>query len=557
MIRKTRLVKVIFGCCAAIFLILQFLETRPTASEATTTAGSGDLKSTKHEAAAVVTALPASKSESVKPLPLVVRVVPAAASLPPNPPVAAAALLAGSKNSSSSKEVPSASGAPAAAEPSETKTEPKSSLSGERIHGLPNETQITPKAVVVSDLKIARILDKIKLVNEEQSIRNEDIFGPVTNATVIVAIQCHNRLQYLRQLVISLSQAAGIDKTLIVFSHDYWDDAINDLVNSVDFAKTMQIFYPFSIQTHPNEFPGESSHDCPRNAKKDQAQRLKCLNADWPDLYGHYREAKFTQTKHHWWWKANRIFDQLRVTKSHDGLVLFLEEDHYVSDDFLSVLRLIEAERTSRYPNCDIICLGTYLKSYNYNRDHKTVEVMPWESAKHNMGMVFNRKLWEKIHACREYFCNYDDYNWDWSLQHLSKHCFKTKLEVMLVKGPRVFHIGECGVHHKKKLCEATKVVKKVQDILVKAKSFLFPTELKVTKVAPKKSKNQKNPKGNGGWGDHRDRALCLNMASAAGSRGNRTTLSEEVIKDLNVNEQKTRQIQTVHASKTNDIRLR
>ena len=269
MIRKTRLVKVIFGCCAAIFLILQFLETRPTASEATTTAaGSGDLKSTKHEAAAVVTALPASKSESVKPLPLVVRVVPAAASLPPNPPVAAAALLAGSKNSSS-KEVPSASGAPAA-ETSETKTEPKSSLSGERIHGLPNETQIMPKAVVVSDLKIARILDKIKLVNEEQSIRNEDIFGPVTNATVIVAIQCHNRLQYLRQLVISLSQAAGIDKTLIVFSHDYWDDAINDLVNSVDFAKTMQIFYPFSIQTHPNEFPGESSHDCPRNAKKDQ-----------------------------------------------------------------------------------------------------------------------------------------------------------------------------------------------------------------------------------------------------------------------------------------------
>jgi len=401
-----------------------------------------------------------------------------------------------------------------------------------------------------------------------------------------------------------LSQASGIDKTLIIFSHDYWDDAINDLVNSVDFAKTMQIFYPFSIQTHPNEFPGESPHDCPRNAKKDQAQRLKCLNADWPDLYGHYREAKFTQTKHHWWWKANRIFDQLRVTKSHDGLVLFLEEDHYVSDDFLSVLRLVEVERTSRYPNCDIICLGTYLKSYNYNRDHKTVsksnvigvpgfvakpggggrpvparhvsqlprrllwlpgallssvidafrkeyqmwpggpvfakkqrvEVMPWESAKHNMGMVFKRTLWEKIHACREYFCNYDDYNWDWSLQHLSKHCFKTKLEVMLVKGPRVFHIGECGVHHKKKLCEATKVVKKVQDILVKAKSFLFPTELKVTKVAPKKSKNQKNPKGNGGWGDHRDRALCLNMASAAGSRGNRTSiLSEEVIKDLNV----------------------
>ena len=39
-----------------------------------------------------------------------------------------------------------------------------------------------------------------------QIFRTKDIFGPVTNATVIVAIQCHNRLQYLRQLVISLSQ---------------------------------------------------------------------------------------------------------------------------------------------------------------------------------------------------------------------------------------------------------------------------------------------------------------------------------------------------------------
>jgi len=516
MIRKTRLVKVIFGSCAAIFFILQFIDTR-TAS--TSEAAGSNLKST------------------VKPVDLVT-VVSAASGIEAitHPVVSASPLPKGNKNDS--KEI-----LPPASEPetkNEIKTEPKSSLSGERIHGVPNETLNTHNAIakgfVINDLKIALTLDKIKSINEEQSIRNEDIFGPVNNATVIIAIQVHNRLQYLRQLVISLSQASGIDKTLIIFSHDFWDDAINDLVNSVDFAKTMQIFYPFSIQTHPNEFPGESPHDCPRNAKKDQAQRLKCLNADWPDLYGHYREAKFTQTKHHWWWKANRIFDQLRVTKKHDGLVLFLEEDHYVSDDFLSVLRLIEAERTTRYPNCDIICLGTYLKSYNYNRDHKTVEVMPWESAKHNMGMVFKRTLWDKIHACREYFCNYDDYNWDWSLQHLSKHCFKTKLEVVLMKGPRVFHIGECGVHHKKKLCEATKVVKKVQDILVKAKSFLFPTELKVTKVAPKKSKNQKNPKGNGGWGDHRDRALCLNMASAAGSRGNRTlSLSEEVIKDLNV----------------------
>jgi alpha-1,6-mannosyl-glycoprotein beta-1,2-N-acetylglucosaminyltransferase len=40
---------------------------------------------------------------------------------------------------------------------------------------------------------------------------------------------------------------------------------------------------------------------------------------------------------------------------------------------------------------------------------------------------------------------NYDDYNWDWSLQHVSQQCLKLKLHAMVVKGPRVFHIGECG----------------------------------------------------------------------------------------------------------------
>ena len=74
------------------------------------------------------------------------------------------------------------------------------------------------------------------------------------------------------------------------------------------------------------------------------------------------------------------------------------------------------------------------------------------------------------------------------------------------------------GVHHKKKQCDTTKVTKKVKDILVKAKSYLFPTDLVVARVVPKRVKKQKNPKGNGGWGDHRDRALCMNMASSKNS---------------------------------------
>uniref|UniRef100_A0A182U9W1 Alpha-1,6-mannosyl-glycoprotein 2-beta-N-acetylglucosaminyltransferase n=1 Tax=Anopheles melas TaxID=34690 RepID=A0A182U9W1_9DIPT len=406
-----------------------------------------------------------------------------------------------------------------------------------------------------------------------------------------------------------MAQARGISRTLLVFSHDYYDDDINDLVQSIDFCKVIQIFYPFSIQTHPTEFPGADPGDCPRDIKKEQALLRKCNNALHPDLYGHYREAKFTQTKHHWWWKANRVFDQLEVTKYHTGMMVFLEEDHYVAEDFLYILELMFRKSQDLCPKCNILSLGTYLKTFNYytynkkpyrggwypgnaakvgtvreglqassalreqgsfgsfagsystlsrsqlkdaarriratvdvstllDQNQKTlrrsppdlpawydrpqvaligqsaahVEVTPWISSKHNMGMAFNRTTWYEIVRCARHFCEYDDYNWDWSLQHVSQQCLKQKLHVMVVKGPRVFHIGECGVHHKKSNCESNQVISKVQQVLKVARGAqqLFPRSISLTQTSV--IKKTKLRKGNGGWGDQRDHQLCFNM---------------------------------------------
>lgn len=102
----------------------------------------------------------------------------------------------------------------------------------------------------------------------------------------------------------------------------------------------------------------------------------KCNNALFPDVYGHYREAKFTQTKHHWWWKLNRVFNQLDVTKNHTGLVVFLEEDHYVAEDFIYVLKLMERTCKESCKQCNIISLGTYLKTYNYYGNMKKVIIL-------------------------------------------------------------------------------------------------------------------------------------------------------------------------------------
>ncbi|XP_035919810.1 alpha-1,6-mannosyl-glycoprotein 2-beta-N-acetylglucosaminyltransferase isoform X1 [Anopheles stephensi] len=575
---------------------------------------------------------------------------------------------------------------------------------------------------------ISDILRMIHRYNDLQTVLNEDIYGPLQNDSVIIVVQVHKRITYLRHLIVSLAQARDISRTLLVFSHDHYDDDINDLVQSIDFCKVMQIFYPFSIQTHPNEFPGADPGDCPRDIKKEQALLRKCNNALHPDLYGHYREAKFTQTKHHWWWKANRVFDQLEVTKYHTGMVVFLEEDHYVAEDFLYILELMFRKSQDLCPKCNILSLGTYLKTFNYytynkkraqpylngwyprkvakvgtawdeqqtlashgintdressdgsfsstfsvpsrsqlkdaerriratvdvsalldqnqhppsdsrrpiagtlnlmrrsppdlpawfDRPHVTrtdsarfannerngflnhpsnsrpnnpwqqrrplqhqqqqkllqqqrqlqqqqqlmlqkqrqqqqqqqeqqsqqqslqtqvttekyasqsqwgyqvlptlysiyqkVEVTPWISSKHNMGMAFNRTTWYDIVRCARHFCEYDDYNWDWSLQHVSQQCLKQKLHVMVVKGPRVFHIGECGVHHKKSNCESNQVISKVQQVLKVARGSqqLFPRSISLTQTSV--IKKTKLRKGNGGWGDQRDHQLCFNM---------------------------------------------
>ncbi|KAJ8926888.1 hypothetical protein NQ314_020739 [Rhamnusium bicolor] len=357
---------------------------------------------------------------------------------------------------------------------------------------------------------ISDIKRSIAQYDLQQVVYNENIFGPLQSDSVVIVIQIHDRITYLRHLIVSLAQARGISQALLVFSHDYYDEEMNSLVQSVDFCKVVQIFYPYSIQTHPNEFPGEDPGDCPRDMKREQAMLTKCNNALYPDLYGHYREAKFTQTKHHWWWKANRVFHQLEVTRNHSGLVVFLEEDHYVAEDFIHILKLMEKTCRESCKHCNILSLGTYLKTYNYYGDSKKVEITPWISSKHNMGMAFNRSTWMQIVECAAYFCKYDDYNWDWSLQHISQNCLKQKLHAMVARGPRVFHIGECGVHHKKKNCESTSVISKVQQVLKSAKRHLYPDYLILTYTTI--LKKTKLRKGNGGWGDRRDHKLCMGM---------------------------------------------
>ena len=45
-----------------------------------------------------------------------------------------------------------------------------------------------------------------------------------------------------------------------------------------------------------------------------------------------------------------------------------------MSEDFVRTIRLAESVRNENHPEADIISIGTYLKEFNYNRDHKLVK---------------------------------------------------------------------------------------------------------------------------------------------------------------------------------------
>lgn len=364
-------------------------------------------------------------------------------------------------------------------------------------------------------IKPLSLKDLIAKYNVEQKIYNENDYGPVTTGTIFITIQVHNRIDYLRYLIDSFRGAKDIDKALLIFSHDVHDNDINKLIQEIDFAMVMQIFYPYSIQLYPNVFPGTDPRDCSRDVDIKTAFKINCLNAEYRDTYGHYREAKFTQMKHHWWWKLNRIFDELRVTKElTDFRLLLIEEDHYVAPDFIYIYKLIQKQLPRECPQCNIIALGTYSESLDVTSFNK-IDIAPWTTNLHNMGMAFNKTTWLRVRNCAEYFCTYDEYNYDFSLQNINKQCLEHKLFTALMRGSRIYHVGECGIHHAMTNCDVKNIIKRINENIMQAQKdrILFPEDLEVGSTD---LQHPTNPLiNNGGWADKRDQCLCLEMTAS------------------------------------------
>ncbi|THD19323.1 Alpha-1 6-mannosyl-glycoprotein 2-beta-N-acetylglucosaminyltransferase [Fasciola hepatica] len=204
------------------------------------------------------------------------------------------------------------------------------------------------------------------------------------------------------------------------------------------------------------------------------------------------------------------MFERLHAVRHYDGYVIFLEEDHYVVEDILHMKKLVE---TIWKPNeaKGMIAFGSYATQQNYKDPQ--VAFGPWISSRDNMGMGISRSMWNRIKPCLASFCTFDDYNWDWTLQHIGANCMLPRLEAMqLLKQTRVYHLGQCdGLHHTAANCSVRLLAQKItQTLQGPDAAYLFPSKLKITEL----HKSGLRGRPNGGWSDLRDRALCMSMAT-------------------------------------------
>ncbi|CAH0719711.1 unnamed protein product, partial [Brenthis ino] len=340
-----------------------------------------------------------------------------------------------------------------------------------------DEIKDTNKTHDINALK--HLLEKY---NIEQDLSNADRFEPIGVGTTVIMIQVHKDIKRLHHLILSLAQVQGIHTALLIFSHSFYHPSINKLIRSIDYCKVVQIFYPYSLQLNPHKFPGVDHNDC------EHSGQTNCIR----------RNARLTEHKQHWWWKANYVFDRMNWSRKHKNPIIFLEEYNYVAPDLLYVYPYLQRS-FNYFPNVQILSFGRPLTR---NNDWDLLTVEAWRPP-FDVGLAFNITTWEKILSLSAQFCMYDDYSWSYSLLQLFQYFPGGHVNMVGCLNPRVV---------------STKSLKNTEDFIKLSKYFktldLFPKKLKAVALYGPGGRIERvakpPPVGNNGWNDLRDQLLCL-----------------------------------------------
>ncbi|KAJ8727806.1 hypothetical protein PYW08_016191 [Mythimna loreyi] len=336
----------------------------------------------------------------------------------------------------------------------------------------------------LSSAELSRLVSTVEMMNFEREVLMAWRYGPVRADVTVLLVQVHRDVARLRLLILSLRNVRHIHTALLVFSHSYYDAAINKLVSSITFCRVMQIFYPYSLQLYPNKFPGIDPEDCLSSGRNTDCSK---------------RDGRLTEHKHHWWWKAFFVFNNMDWSENYKGTVIFLEEDNYVLPDLLYMLRY--TTRSKVYlRGIDVMSFG---RPYARDLDYDLLSVTTWQPP-YDKGLAFNKTVWKKIVMVSSYYCMYDDVSWSYSLLNAFGQFRGGHADVVATAAPRVmstrmFPSGRAAFDHISAWLDDNK---------------MFPSKVRAVMLYGNNGRVDKAlkppPWGNGGWSDLRDHLLCL-----------------------------------------------
>eukprot|EP00026_Physarum_polycephalum_P007186 Phypoly_transcript_07243.p1 GENE.Phypoly_transcript_07243~~Phypoly_transcript_07243.p1 ORF type:complete len:494 (+),score=99.40 Phypoly_transcript_07243:183-1664(+) len=283
-----------------------------------------------------------------------------------------------------------------------------------------------PKNVITNKDTLLYLLDNF---NKYGAIRNEKKFT-LDKDFIPIVIRVYNKHEYFGWALENYKKVQNINKTMMIISHDGIFPEMFKLVQSIDFCQVKQIIHPFSGHFLMNRFPGPD----------------KSI-PDHRDQYGNPRPFPHIALKHHFWWHLNYVWDQF--LPDHPGDMVFMEEDHVPTTDYYPTIKALRAIRNEKCSDC------FNAKIHQHGHSNPGIHDVYLTHELGNVGMIFSRERWIQLRGAGKEFCTFDDYNWDWTMGHLT--AIKAIAPLSLTCAfPRAEHMGKCGTHESSGVCEIT-----------------------------------------------------------------------------------------------------
>ena len=136
-----------------------------------------------------------------------------------------------------------------------------------------------------------------KLANRFSPVRNPQL--ALESGFIPIVIYVHSRADYFSQVIEQFRRVNGIEKTMIIISHDAVDDTMYTLSESIDFAQVRSLrmsIIVFPVLLFPPNFCSFGSDS-----------QVKILTHTLPRV----EEASPQRLKKHWLWLQAQVFDSI------------------------------------------------------------------------------------------------------------------------------------------------------------------------------------------------------------------------------------------------------